>query len=167
LGTKWWPPKGPVDRLLQPGRIAKVISEEHYRKLERMYLSAPINDLFSPEIVVSEGRSEIKIQVRPEFYHAAKAVHGAVYFKMLDDAAFFAANSLVEEVFVLTVSFNLHLLRAVSKGKLLARGRVVQHTPRLFFAESELVGGGDQLVARGSGLFVPGRERLSAEIGYR
>ena len=37
--------------------------------------------------------------------HAAGAVHGSYYFKVLDDACYFAANSLVSDVFVLTVSF--------------------------------------------------------------
>jgi hypothetical protein len=35
--------------------------------------------------------------VRPDFFHAAHAVHGSVYFKALDDAAFFAVASLVQE----------------------------------------------------------------------
>ena len=35
-------------------------------------------------------------------FHAAGAGHGTIYFKMLDDAAFYAANSMVEEQFVLT-----------------------------------------------------------------
>jgi acyl-coenzyme A thioesterase PaaI-like protein len=35
-------------------------------------------------------------------HHSIHAVHGSVYFKALDDAAFFAVNSLVEDVFVLT-----------------------------------------------------------------
>ena len=30
--------------------------EEHYRKLERMYLSAPVNAYYAPSIRVSEGR---------------------------------------------------------------------------------------------------------------
>ena len=31
--------------------------------------------------------------VRPDFFHAAGAVHGSVYFKLLDDAAYFDALS--------------------------------------------------------------------------
>ena len=68
-------------------------SEEHYRKLERMYLAAPTNEYFRPAIAVDEGNAKIEIEVRRDFFHAADAVHGAVYFKALDDAAFFAASS--------------------------------------------------------------------------
>jgi hypothetical protein len=83
--------------------------DDHYRKLERLYLGAPTNAYYRPSIQIGEGRAEIEIAVRPEFMHAAKAVHGSVYFKLLDDACFFAVNSLVEDVFVLTTSFNLYL----------------------------------------------------------
>ncbi len=75
-------------------------SEEHYRKLERMYAAAPVNAYFRPELKVSEGKAEVVIPVRPEFFHAAHAVHGAVYFKALDDASFFAVSSVVTDVFV-------------------------------------------------------------------
>ena len=33
--------------------------------------------------------------VEPASFHAAGAAHGTLYFKMLDDAAFYAANSLI------------------------------------------------------------------------
>jgi acyl-coenzyme A thioesterase PaaI-like protein len=46
-----------------------------------------------------------------------------LYFKLLDDAAFFAVNSVVRDVFVLTVSFNIYLTRPVSAGELKASGR--------------------------------------------
>ena len=83
--------------------------DEHHRRLEHMYLSAPANEYFKPEIRIDEGRAEVRLTVRPDFFHAASAVHGSVYFKLLDDATFFAASSLVDDVFVLTASFNILL----------------------------------------------------------
>ena len=80
-------------------------SEQHYRKLERMYLGASINDYFRPAMTVSDGSARVVIPVRKDFFHAAGAVHGSVYFKAMDDAAFFAAASIVADVFVLTASF--------------------------------------------------------------
>jgi acyl-coenzyme A thioesterase PaaI-like protein len=80
-------------------------NEEHYRTLEKMYASAPCNGYYAPEIHVSHGNAEVVIPVQPKFFHAAGATHGSVYFKALDDAAFFAVSSLVTDVFALTVSF--------------------------------------------------------------
>ena len=78
-------------------------SDDHYRRLERMYVSAPANEYFKPEIRIAEGAAEVEVAVRPDFFHAASAVHGSVYFKLLDDATFFAASSLVHDVFVLAL----------------------------------------------------------------
>ncbi len=141
-------------------------TEEHYRRLERMYAAAPVNNYFAPSMHVSEGQADVTITARPDFFHAANAVHGLVYFKLLDDAAFFAVSSLVPDVFVLTVSFNIYLTRPVSAGELKATGRVVHRSQRLFIAESELLNAEGQEVARGSGAFMRSTIALSPELGY-
>ncbi|NIR44364.1 MAG: PaaI family thioesterase [Gemmatimonadetes bacterium] len=141
--------------------------EAHYRKLERLYLSAPTNEYYRPSIRVERGRAEIEIAVKQDFFHAAHAVHGSVYFKALDDAAFFAVNSLVERVFVLTASFTVHLLRPVSEGVLRATGHVVHRSRRVYVAESELTDDEGEQVARGSGIFMRSRIALGPEVGYR
>jgi uncharacterized protein (TIGR00369 family) len=141
-------------------------SSEHYRSLENLYLAAPINQMFSPSIKIDEGRAEVKIEVRREYFHAANAVHGALYFKLLDDAAFFAVNSLVTDVFVLTVQFNLHLMRPISDGVMLSKGVVIQDSPRLYIAESYLEDSDQNIIARGSGSFIKSKLPLEPEIGY-
>ena len=140
--------------------------EAHYRKLERMYASAPVNDYYAPTMRVSEGRAEVTIPVRRDFFHAAGAVHGVVYFKALDDAAFFAVNSLVDDVFVLTVSFNVYLTRLISEREMKATGQVVHRSRRLFVAESALVDSDGREIARGSGTFMPSTIPLSPKVGY-
>lgn len=141
---------------------------EHFRRLERMYASAPINEYFAPRLHIPDaGIAELRLTVRPEFHHAAHAAHGAVYFKALDDATFFAANSLVEDVFVLTTSFTLYLTRPVSEGEIVATGRVVSRSKRLTIAEGVLVDVRGREIARGSGTFMPSSKPLSPEIGYR
>lgn len=138
---------------------------DHFRKLERMYLAAPVNRIYSPKIQIDEGRAVVEIEVGEQFFHAAQAVHGAVYFKVLDDSAFFAASSLVTETFVLTVSFNVYFTRPVREGSLRAEGRVVNKSNSLVIAESVLFNG-DVEVARGSGSFVPSKIELSEKLGY-
>ena len=82
----------------------------HFRKLERMYYAAPINVYFKPTLLIGQGSAELCIPVRSDFHHSLGAMHGAVYFKALDDATFFAANSIVEDFFVLTASFQIDFL---------------------------------------------------------
>jgi uncharacterized protein (TIGR00369 family) len=137
-------------------------SEEHFRKLERMYAAAPVNAYFRPELKVSKGKAEVVIPVRPEFFHAAHAVHGAVYFKALDDASFFAVSSVVTDVFVVTVTYNVYLTRPVSEGSMRAIGRVVHQSRQLFLAEAELFDDRGKQVGRGSGSFMRSTIQLSS-----
>ena len=141
---------------------------EHFRRLERMYAAAPINRYFAPELrIIEAGVAEVRMAVRDDFHHAARAAHGAVYFKALDDATFFAVSSLVTETFVLTVSFNLYLTRPITEGTMLAVGRVVSRSRRLYLAEGVLTDGDGREVARGSGAFMPSATPLSDVADYR
>jgi uncharacterized protein (TIGR00369 family) len=141
-------------------------NEGHFRKLERMYLSAPINEYYSPGVEISQGQAVIQTEVKPEFFHAAGSLHGSVYFKLLDDAAFFAVNSLVKDFFVLTVSFNIYLTRPVTKGILIAQGQVVSRSVNYYVAESVLTVN-DKDVARGSGSFLRSRVELASVQSYK
>jgi len=140
--------------------------DDHFRRLERMYAMAPINDYFRPVLKVSEGQADVTVPVRPEFFHAAHAAHGAVYFKALDDAAFFAVSSLVTDVFVLTVSYNLYLTRPVSTGSMRALSRVVHRSRQLFVADAQLLDADGKQLARGSGSFMRSTIPLSSIDGY-
>ena len=139
---------------------------KHYRALESMYQAAPINDYFNPVMEVSEGEAVIEIELSDKFHHAAGAVHGSVYFKMLDDAAFFASNSLEPELFVLTTSFTTYLTRPVSTGKLRAVGKVVNTNKSQFIAESVLYNSEGKEVGRGNGIFVRSKMALADARGY-
>lgn len=142
------------------------IPEIHFRRLERMYALAPCNHYFQPTLLVSEGRAEVVIPVRTDFFHTAHAVAGAVYFKALDDAAYFAVSSLVQDVFVLTANYTVYLTRPVSQGEIRAVGRVVHRSKNLFIAEAELVDHDSRQVGRGSGSFMRSTLPLSPEVGY-
>jgi uncharacterized protein (TIGR00369 family) len=132
-----------------------------------MMHSAPIVKLVGARVQISQGQAEIKLPVKHELFHAAGALHGAMYFLALDNAAFFAVNSLVEDVFVLTVSFNIYLLRPIDQGVIKASGKVVNSTKTQYLAESVLYDTEHREIARGSGVFVRGKVKLTPEIGYK
>jgi len=140
--------------------------EEHFRRLERMYAAAPINRYYAPVLRISEAKAELTIPIKADFFHAAGAVHGSVYFKALDDSAFFAANSLVFDVFMLTASFNVYLTRPVSEGELRATGSVVHRSRNLILADSVVFDSKGREIGRGSGAFMRSTIPLSAEMGY-
>ena len=139
---------------------------QHFRALEAMYQAAPINEFYKPTMQVEEGEATIEIDVKREFFHAAHAVHGSSYFKMLDDAAFFAANSLEPEVFVLTTSFTTYITRPISEGKMIAKGKVVNRNKSQFIAEAVVYDQEGNEIGRGNGIFVRSKMRLIDAMGY-
>ncbi len=139
---------------------------EHHRKLERMFGRTNCNQGMDLEIAIEEGAAELELVAEPSMHHPAGGVHGSYYFKLLDDAAFFAANSLVEDVFLLTTDFHLYLERPVSSGVLTATGAVVNDNPRQTIAEAVCHDEDGNELARGSGTFARSSVELSPEIGY-
>lgn len=143
-------------------------AELHYRALERLYASAPVNALFASRLEIpGEGRSRIAFDVTRDVFHAAGAAHGTIYFKMLDDAAFYAANSLATDRFLLTTSFNLHFTKPVREGEVVAEGRWVSGRKRVFVAEARLIDATGDEIGRGTGTFMRSRIALSSLPGYR
>ena len=142
-------------------------AELHWRALEGLYASAPINRMFRSRLeVTAAGRARIVFPVEPNVFHAAGAAHGTIYFKMLDDAAFYAANTLVTDRFLLTTAFNLHLTKPVRGGTIVAEGRWVSGRRRVLVAESRLVDEDGEEVGRGTGTFMRSRIALSGLSGY-
>ena len=142
-------------------------AELHHRALERLYRAAPINALFPSRLEIpAEGRSRLTFTVDPGVFHAAGAAHGTIYFKMLDDAAFYAANTLVTDRFLLTTSFNLHFTKPVRGGEVIAEGRWISGRKRVLVAESRLIDAEGDEIGRGTGTFMRSRIALSSLAGY-
>jgi uncharacterized protein (TIGR00369 family) len=154
-------------RTLPDSRVDSGVTDaEHQRKLERLYTTAPVSQWYGATIAIADGQAEVRLAIRPEFHHAAHAVHGSVYFRLLDDAAIFAENSPVREELVLTVSFTVHNFRPVTRGALRAVGRRLHGGGRLFLAEADLFDQVGKLLGRGSGVFTRSAIPLDPSIGY-
>ena len=81
-------------------------------------------------------------------------MHGSAIFKLLDDAAFFAAQSLEYEFFVVTASYNSHFIRPINDGVLMGYGTVIESTKTQIFADSHIENEDGKIIARGSGIFM-------------
>lgn len=150
-----------------PDDVAASGQQAHFRALEQLYASAPVNALFESRLeVLAPGRSRISFTAGERFFHAAGATHGTLYFKMLDDAAFYAANSLVSDRFLLTTGFNLHFTKPLREGKVIAEGRWISGKRRVFIAEAHLVDEEGEEIGRGTGTFMRSHIALSGLPGY-
>ncbi|HEY0117109.1 MAG TPA: thioesterase, partial [Allosphingosinicella sp.] len=89
---------------MPPEALPRATGEHaHFRALESLYREAPINRAFSSRLdIVEGGVARIRFDVAEDHFHAAGAAHGTLYFKMMDDAAFYACNSTVSDRFLLT-----------------------------------------------------------------
>ena len=148
-------------------RLNQMTKNKHYIKLENMMHSSPFVTFANAKVNVRKGEAHITLPVRKALFHAAGAMHGALYFLALDNAAFFAASSLVEDVFVLTTSFTTYITRPVSEGTVKAIGKVVNQNRTQFICESVLFDANDREIARATGIFVRSKIPLSDEIGYK
>ena len=139
----------------------------HFRALESLYRHAPVNGLFESRIeIVEKGFARITFEVAETLYHAAGAAHGTLYFKMMDDVAFYACNSLVTDRFLLTTAFNLNFTRPLRPGPVVAEGRWISGRRRVFVGEARLIDSGGQLAASGTGTFMRSHIPLSGLPGY-
>ena len=139
----------------------------HFRALESLYRYAPINGLFESAIeIVEQGFARIRFAGDEKSFHAAGAAHGTLYFKMMDDAAFYACNSMVSDRFLLTTAFNLHFTRPLRAGQVIAEGRWASGRRRVFVGEARLIDADGEEAARGTGTFMRSHIPLSSLAGY-
>jgi uncharacterized protein (TIGR00369 family) len=140
----------------------------HLRALESLYRSAPVNALFRSTIEIAEqGFARIRFEVARELFHAAGAAHGTLYFKMMDDAAFYACNSMVSDRFLLTTAFNLNFTKPLRDGPVTAEGRWVSGRRRVLVGEARLIDSDGEEAGRGTGTFMRSHIPLSTLPGYR
>ncbi|MBG15186.1 MAG: thioesterase [Crocinitomicaceae bacterium] len=140
--------------------------QEHLVRLKNMYLKAPINKLMKPTIEIFPSKAVIKMKVDPTYFHGGKSLHGCIYFKMLDDASFFAAQSIVNDYFVLTSNYNVHLFRPIFDDYLIAEGEVISMSKSIVTASSKLFNSSGKLCAAGTGAFAKSSLAIEDAEGY-
>jgi uncharacterized protein (TIGR00369 family) len=140
----------------------------HHRALEALYRHAPVNRLFDSKLeIIEPGFARIRFRVEEALFHAAGAAHGTLYFKMMDDAAFYACNSLVTDRFLLTTAFNLLFTRPLRGGEVVAEGRWASGKRRVFVGEARLIDAEGEEAGRGTGTFMRSHIALASLPGYR
>lgn len=143
------------------------MSKSHYQNLVRMFHAAPIQNILNgAQMHVADGKSTYSLNVNEAYFHAAGALHGAVYFKLLDDAAYFAAASKEETYFLLTKSYKIEFIRPVEVDQLTATGELISQEQNIFIAKSTITNKQGKVVASGEGIFVRSKKLLSEQQGY-
>ncbi len=144
------------------------MKNDHFEKLRRMYLKAKVNTQLyeTTECKIELEQATISLTISEKYFHALGAIHGSVYFKLLDDAAYFAASSIITDVFLLTTSFNTNIIRPVNQGKITAVGKIRYQSKKWLVATSTLLNEEGKEIAFGSGNFTKSKIALTEDIGY-
>ncbi len=101
-----------------------------------------------------DGDYCLKIDLQAIHLSRAGLVHGGMVFTMLDAALGRAViNQLQRGYSSPTIEMKINYFRPASAGELIARGRVVNQSKQLCYAEGEVVNGEGKLIARATGTF--------------
>jgi len=105
-------------------------------------------------VMAEGGRSEVRLDVRPEHCNSWHVCHGGVLMTMLDAAMATAARSLHPELRgSATVDMATSFVRPGEAGHLAAYGKCYHRSSTMAFCEAEVRDEGGGLVARSSGTF--------------
>ena len=139
----------------------------HLKKLENLFLSANIQQLFPGiHIEISTEATTINWPVAESHFHGGNALHGASYFKLLDDAAYFAAAAKHDTHFLVTATYSIKFLKPIHSGLITATGIVTHSSGKRCSSESRLYNEQGELLAEGSGIFVPTTTLWTSLSGY-
>lgn len=98
----------------------------HAEKLADMYNVMPFNQDLKPHMTLEEGKAEVVAKVDPKFFHGGGITHGAVIFRLLDDACSFAAWTLVLDKACVTKDLQIEYLKPINKGTMTAKANVLE-----------------------------------------
>lgn len=143
------------------------VDPTHLNKLINLFKTAPIQKIYAGCVMqLATGVCTIQYPVAPTLFHGGYALHGSAYFKLLDDAAYFAAATCSTDFFLLTSKFEIKLLRPVTAGQLTAEGSLESAQERSFTATARLLNADGKPVALGSGQFALSTTRWENLKGY-
>ena len=141
---------------------------EHFERLLKMYKLAPIHEFYEGiHMELEQKKATITLPIDRRYFHAAMSAHGSVYFKLLDDSAYFACQTEVTDFFIVTTSFNIQLLRPITRGTIKAIGEVDFVSKQMMTATSKLFDEKGRLVGTGQGQFLKSALPISEVDGYK
>lgn len=142
--------------------------EAHYKKLINMYGSAPIQKKFPGiDLKIKKLQAEITLPIDESYHHAGGSLHGAIYFRLLDDVCYFAAMSEETEYFYVTKTFSIQFFRSIQKGLMIAKSEEIKFDGKDFFASGSIYNEEGIKLASGSGVFTKVSVKLDPSIGYK
>ncbi|RAP30762.1 thioesterase [Candidatus Marinamargulisbacteria bacterium SCGC AG-343-D04] len=125
------------------------------------YLNHEMHRNLDLRLEMNDGKSTLSCVISNTILNLVGIVHGAIYFKLMDDACFFAALSIENSHFVATADFNIHYIKPASKGRLTAYAHIVNHRKNRYLCACDIKNDAGELCAHGTGTFVEPKTKYS------
>jgi uncharacterized protein (TIGR00369 family) len=101
-----------------------------------------------------DGSYTLQVELEPIHLSRAGLAHGGLLFTLLDAAMGRAViHSLPEGHSSPTIEMKINYFRPASKGKIVARGRLVNRSKQLCYGEGEITNAQGKLIARATATF--------------
>jgi uncharacterized protein (TIGR00369 family) len=113
----------------------------------------PFVELLGFELLsMADGLSEIVFDPRQEHENSFKVVHGGATMTLMDVVMAHAARSTEPQMGVVTIEMKTSFMRA-SKGRLLAKGKLLHRTATMAFTEASIYDAAGKLCSHATGTF--------------
>ncbi|CAM3743617.1 uncharacterized protein (TIGR00369 family) [Polynucleobacter brandtiae] len=100
------------------------------------------------------GKSQISLEIKPEFENSFHIAHGGVVMTLLDFAMGAAARSVSNEPLgAMTIDMNVSFLRP-SVGKIIVQGSVLKSGKTIHYCEAVVLNEAGEVTAKSSGTFM-------------
>ena len=98
------------------------------------------------------GQSALSFLTRPEHLNSFGVAHGGATMTLMDVALAVAARSVQKDMGVVTIEMKTSFILP-AKGKLIAKGHLIQRTKTLAFVEAKVMDAQGRLCAHSTGTF--------------
>ncbi|WP_367068656.1 PaaI family thioesterase [Oryzisolibacter sp. LB2S] len=98
------------------------------------------------------GESELRYEARPQHTNSYGVMHGGAVMTLLDVAMATAARSDEPDMGVVTIEMKTSFMRP-ARGPMVARGKLIQRTRSMAFAEAWVYDADGQLCSQSTGTF--------------
>ena len=126
----------------------------HLDQIISYYKDHPMHKDLEIDVDYTQGKAQVGLTVHKSILNLVGILHGAIYFKLIDDACFFAGLSLNKSNFIATSSMSIHYLKPVSKGRIIADAAVVDQVGKKYVCEAAIQDLNGVKYAFGSGMFI-------------
>ena len=131
------------------------------------YLKHPMHHNLNMNVELGNKSATIQLTIHDSIINLVGIVHGAIYFKLIDDACFFAALSAKKSNFVATSNMTIHYLTPASEGVLIAHAKMITKQGRKYLCECDIKDKEGTIYAYGSGSFVEPKKRYDYQSRFK